>query len=103
MRPRIAIIVDDIGMSKGPIDKLVELPAPVTFSVLPDLPYSKYAAEAARKKGWDVMLHLPMEPMESSGYTGSDAGEDALLVGLSKEAVLASSIKTFPPSLTLKA
>lgn len=87
--PKVAIIVDDIGMSKGPIDKLIELPAPVTLAVLPNLPYSRYAAEAARNKGLDVMLHLPMEPMESSGYTGSDAGEDALLVGLPKEAVLA--------------
>lgn len=88
-RPKVAIIVDDIGMSKVPVDKLIELPAPVTLAVLPGLPYSKYAAEAANKKGWDVMLHLPMEPMESSGYMGSDAGEDALLVGLPKEAVLA--------------
>ncbi|OGE22834.1 MAG: hypothetical protein A3J42_07560 [Candidatus Dadabacteria bacterium RIFCSPHIGHO2_12_FULL_53_21] len=87
--PKIAIIVDDIGTNKGPIDKLIELPAPVTLAVLPNLPYSRYAAEAARNKGLDVMLHLPMEPMESSGYTGSDAGEDALLVGLPKEAVLA--------------
>lgn len=87
--PKIAIIVDDIGMNKGPIDRLIELPAPVTLSVLPNLPYSKYAAEAARNKGLDVMLHLPMEPMESSGYTGSDAGEDTLLVGLPKGAVLA--------------
>lgn len=87
--PKVAIIVDDIGMSKGPIDKLIELPAPVTLAVLPNLPYSRYAAEAARNKGLDVMLHLPMEPMESSGYTGSDAGEDTLLVGLPKEAVLA--------------
>jgi len=88
-KPRVAIIVDDIGMSKEPIDKLLELPAPVTFSVLPNLPYSKYAAEMARNKGWEVMLHLPMEPMESSGYTAADAGKDALLVGLPKEAVLA--------------
>jgi polysaccharide deacetylase 2 family uncharacterized protein YibQ len=35
------------------------------------------------------MLHLPMEPMESSGYMGFDAGEDVLLVGQPKEAVLA--------------
>lgn len=93
LRPRVAIIVDDIGMNKGPVDKLLELPVPVTLAVLPGLPYSRYAAEAANKKGWDVMLHLPMEPMESSGYMGSDAGEDALLVGLPKEAVLAKLSK----------
>lgn len=87
--PKVAIIVDDIGMSRVPVDELLQLPAPVTLSVLPGLPYSHYAAEAANKKGWDVMLHLPMEPRESSGYMGSDAGEDALLVGLPKEAILA--------------
>jgi uncharacterized protein len=87
--PKVAIIVDDIGMSRGPVDKLLELPAPVTLAVLPGLPYSRYAAEAANKKGWDVMLHLPMEPMESSGYMGPDAGEDTLLVGLPKEAIVA--------------
>ncbi len=88
LEPKVAIIVDDIGMNKGPVDKLLELPDPVTLSILPGLPYSKYAAEAANKKGWDVMLHLPMEPLESSGYTGSDAGEDALLVGLPKDVIL---------------
>jgi hypothetical protein len=88
-KPKVAIIVDDIGMSKEPVDKLIQLPVPVTLAILPNLPYSEYAAEAAGKRGWDVMLHLPMEPMESSGYMGPDAGEDALLVGLPKEAVLA--------------
>jgi len=87
--PKVAIIVDDIGMSKAPVDELLELPAPVTLSVLPGLPYSRYAAEAANKKGWEVMLHLPMEPMESSGYMGVDAGEDTLLVGQPKEAIIA--------------
>jgi polysaccharide deacetylase 2 family uncharacterized protein YibQ len=87
--PKVAIIVDDIGMSRAPVDELLKLPAPVTLSVLPGLPYSSYAAEAANKKGWEVMLHLPMEPMESSGYMGPDAGEDTLLVGQPKEAIIA--------------
>ncbi len=100
--PRVAIIVDDIGMSKGPIDKLMELPAPVTLAILPNLPYSGYAAEAAGNKGWDVMLHLPMEPRESSGYMASDAGDDALLVGLPKEAVLAKLNKNLSSMPNIK-
>lgn len=98
-RPRVAIIVDDIGQHKEPIDRLLELEGPLTFAILPNLPYSKYAAEKAHARGWDVILHLPMEPMESSGYTGQDAGEDALLVGQSKEAILArldSNLSSFP-------
>ena len=87
-KPRVVIIVDDIGMNKSPIDELLKLPAPVTIAVLPNLPYSDYAARQAHKKGREVMLHLPMEPKESSGYTGVDAGEDALLVGLPKTEIL---------------
>lgn len=99
IKPRVAIIVDDIGQHKEPIDRLLELEGPLTFAILPNLPYSKYAAEKAHAKGWDVILHLPMEPMESSGYTGQDAGEDALLVGQSKEAMLAQldkNLASFP-------
>ncbi len=98
-KPRVAIIVDYIGQHKEPIDRLLKLEGPLTFAILPNLPYSKYAAEKAHARGWDVILHLPMEPMESSGYSGEDAGEDALLVGQSKEAILArldKNLSSFP-------
>ena len=87
-KPKVAIIVDDLGSKKGPIDKLMEIKFPVNFAILPYRPYSKYAAEMANKKGWDVILHLPMEPKDSSGYMGSDAGEGVLLVGSTKEQIL---------------
>ncbi len=99
IKPRVAIIVDDIGQHKEPIDKLLALEGPLTFAILPNLPYSTYAAEKAHQKGWDVILHLPMEPMESSGYMGQDAGEDALLVGQTKETILAQldkNLASFP-------
>jgi len=87
-KSKIVIIVDDLGLNKKPIDQLLKIPAPITFAVLPNLPYSSYAAEKADKKGWDVILHMPMEPKESSGYTAVDAGDEVLLMGLPKEAIL---------------
>ena len=87
-KSKIVIIVDDLGMNKGPIDQLLKIGAPITFAVLPNLPYSTYAADKADNKGWDVILHMPMEPKESSGYTGTDAGDEVLLVGLPKDAIL---------------
>ena len=87
-KPKVVIIVDDIGLNKGPVDKLLEIPASLSFAILPNLPYSQYAARMAYKKGRDVILHLPMEPMDSSGYTGADAGDGVLLVGLSKDEIL---------------
>jgi polysaccharide deacetylase 2 family uncharacterized protein YibQ len=87
-RPKVVIIVDDLGLNRAPIDELVKLPAILNFAVLPNLPYSRYAADMAHRKGWDVLLHLPMEPNDSSGYTGVDAGDGVLLVGLSKNEIL---------------
>jgi uncharacterized protein len=87
-KPKVVIIVDDLGLNKEPIDRLLEIPASLSFAVLPNLPYSQYAARMAYKKGRDVILHLPMEPMDSSGYTGADAGDGVLLVGLSKDKIL---------------
>jgi len=98
-KSKIVIIVDDLGMNKNPIDQLLKIQAPITFAVLPNLPYSTYAAEKADKKGWDVLLHMPMEPKESSGYIGADAGEEVLLVGLPKDSILTklnSSLNSVP-------
>ena len=93
-KSKIVIIVDDLGQTKKPIDQLLKIPAPITFAVLPDLPYSNYAADKADKKGWDVILHMPMEPKESSGYTAVDAGDNVLLVGLSKDVILSKLNKS---------
>ncbi|HSG30927.1 MAG TPA: divergent polysaccharide deacetylase family protein [Thermodesulfobacteriota bacterium] len=87
-KPKIAIIVDDIGASKKSIDDLLKIPASINMAVLPDLKYSHYAASRANSKGWDVLLHMPMEPKYASGYTGIDAGENALLTGLPKKEIM---------------
>jgi polysaccharide deacetylase 2 family uncharacterized protein YibQ len=87
-KPKIAIIVDDIGLNKRYIDDLLKIPVNLNLAVLPNLPHSRYAAEKANKNGWDVLLHLPMEPKYASGYSGTDAGENALLTGLSKNQIL---------------
>lgn len=87
-KPKIVIIVDDIGLNKKYIDDILKIPVRLNLAVLPNLPHSKYAAERASKNGWDVLLHLPMEPKYASGYTGIDAGKDALLTGLPKKEIL---------------
>lgn len=84
-KPKIAIIVDDIGGSIDSIERLLNVPAELSFAILPNLPYSEYAARRANEKGRDVILHLPMEPKPSSGYNGANAGDGALLVDLPKE------------------
>ncbi len=60
-RPKLAIILDDLGYDRGAADALLQIPFPITVSVLPLLPHSSEIAEDAFRRGYQVMLHLPME------------------------------------------
>ena len=57
---RIALIVDDIGFSVRQAECFLRLRLPLTFSILPRLPYSAHLAQAIGDQGHDVMLHQPM-------------------------------------------
>jgi len=58
---RLAIIIDDLGYDRAEADALFVLPFPLTLAVLPHLAYSADIAEEAHRRGYQVMLHLPME------------------------------------------
>lgn len=64
---RVAVIIDDIGYRKKEALALMEIEAPITFSVLPAGPYSRDLAALAWKKGREIMLHLPLEPDRELG------------------------------------
>jgi polysaccharide deacetylase 2 family uncharacterized protein YibQ len=59
--PRLAIILDDLGQDVAAADAIFALPYPLTISVLPNNPHSVEIAQEARRRGYEVMLHLPME------------------------------------------
>lgn len=59
--PRLAIILDDVGADPSAIDEVFSLHYPLTLSVLPNHPQSTRIAEEAHRRGYQVMLHLPME------------------------------------------
>ena len=82
--PRIAIIMDDMGVSNEYLDELLALDYPVTLSVLPGELHSVEAATLAHDRGWEVMLHLPMEPLN---YPEANPGEYALFVSMSRKEI----------------
>jgi uncharacterized protein len=59
--PRLAIILDDVGANSSSLDAIFALHYPLTLSVLPNHPRSAEIAEEAHRRGYQVMLHLPME------------------------------------------
>jgi hypothetical protein len=59
-RPRLAIVIDDLGNDRALADSLFHLAYPLTISVLPHEANSGEIAEEAHRRGYQVMLHLPM-------------------------------------------
>lgn len=75
-KPRIAIVIDDMGWELPIARELLALDHPLSFAVLPQAPYQLQIAEAALQHRRDLLLHLPMEP---HGYPQVNPGPNALL------------------------
>ncbi len=69
-KPRIAILVDDMGYTKKIGEQLLALDLPLSFSFLPGTPHLRELSRAAEKKGRQVLLHQPMEPKDAKYDTG---------------------------------
>ena len=62
--PRIAIIIDDMGHHQKMGGELLELDLDLTFSFLPQAPFTREQEERAWKMGRDILVHMPMEPQD---------------------------------------
>lgn len=77
VRARIALIIDDIGFNSSRARQFLDLEVPITYAVLPRIPYSQQLALEIHEAGHEVMLHQPMEPSSPE----VDPGPGALFVG----------------------
>ncbi|MBI9077385.1 MAG: divergent polysaccharide deacetylase family protein [Desulfatibacillum sp.] len=84
-RPRVAIIIDDMGYSNGIQHKFLDIPYVLTYSVLPHSPDQVEIADLAHEKGREVLLHLPMEPLE---YPKVDSGPGTLLASMTTDTMM---------------
>ncbi len=64
VKAKIAIVIDDWGYNLNNIETASHIKYPMTMSVLPNLSYSQQAAEELHDLGFEIILHLPMEPRE---------------------------------------
>ena len=65
--PRIAIIIDDLGYQLEAGRRAIDLPGPLAFAVLPDTPHGARLARLAHAQGKEVLLHMPLEPVDYEG------------------------------------
>lgn len=62
-KPRIAIIIDDIGDRHAEGLAAVSLPGAVACAFLPHTPHARELASRAHANGKEVMLHLPLQSL----------------------------------------
>lgn len=77
-RPLIAILIDDAGLNRRNSARLVALVGPLTLAYMTYADDLEKQSAAARARGHELMLHMPMEPLDD----GEDAGPNALETGL---------------------
>ncbi|WP_417454863.1 divergent polysaccharide deacetylase family protein [Kiloniella sp.] len=82
-RPRIAIVLTGLGLSKAATDAAIrQLPSQITLSFTPYAKNLESWIALARSQNHEVMLDLPMEPLT---YPSDDPGPQALLTGRQPE------------------
>ncbi|MCM8796100.1 MAG: divergent polysaccharide deacetylase family protein [Candidatus Omnitrophica bacterium] len=64
IKGKIAICIDDWGYNLHNLAILDKIRYPLTLAILPNLNYSQSLAKIGRRRGFEVILHLPMEPEE---------------------------------------
>lgn len=82
-KPRIAIIIDDLGYQQEAGERVIALPGPIACAILPQTPLATELAVRANKAGKDVLLHLPLQPKEAlkrpdPGIIGPGASREEL-------------------------
>ncbi len=82
----IALIIDDIGYDQKMAMDLYDLEPNISFSILPGSPHGRAIAGMLKDKGAQIMLHLPMEPVQ---YPDVNPGPGALLTSMSPDALIA--------------
>jgi uncharacterized protein len=83
--PKVAIIIDDMGYDPVIAKNFIDLDVALTFAILPYSPFIKKIANMAQTSQIQVMLHLPMEPVE---YPKINPGRGALLTSMSPDQLI---------------
>jgi len=64
IKGKIAIVLDDWGYNLNNVKILNEIRQPLTLAILPNLKLSNNISRDLHRSGYEVILHLPMQPKE---------------------------------------
>ena len=58
---KLAIVIDDFGQDRNGVEEMLSIKKKLTIAVMPFLQFSYKDAETAHKRGYEVIVHLPLE------------------------------------------
>ncbi len=73
----LALVIDDLGPAAGLTHRAINLPVPITMSFLPYATDLDGLTAMAQRRGHEIFLHLPMQPIGTP-----NPGKNAILVDL---------------------
>ncbi len=82
----VALVIDDLGRSVADVERIEALGVPVTYAVLPFESRTGEVVAALRRRGEEMILHLPMQP-----GNGANPGPGALTVSMSRAELAAAT------------
>jgi len=72
-RGDIVLILDDVGFDHQPLASAMRIDPNLNFSVLPNASRAQEVAEELHRNGFEVLCHLPMEPLDPKKSPGPNA------------------------------
>lgn len=85
-RPKIALVIDDMGVMRARTAQALALPGPLTLAWFPFAPDLAEQMQAAAARGHEALLHMPMQ---SHSNSLTQTGPDPLRIDLPAEVNLA--------------
>lgn len=79
-KPRIVVVIDDLGIRKEQTREAIDIDAPLTLAFLPYATHVAEQAKLAHARGHELMVHVPMQPMGPE-----NPGPNALRTDLSND------------------
>ena len=84
VRPKIAIVIDDLGANQALTERAIALPTSISLAFLPTSKAGSSLVARAIEVGHEVLIHMPMEPLDPA----IEPGPGALNLAMSLNEVL---------------
>ncbi len=79
---QLALVIDDMGYHLREDEIILSMPKAISVAIIPSAPYAKHIHQQATAQGRDILIHMPMQPMNNMKIE-----EGGLLLGMSQEEV----------------